>query len=85
MESTTKVRTRINRDSEFYYTIKRMTHCSICGEFKRKKAAFCWLCIHKLPPEMSRRLYLPIGAGFDEAFDKATVYLSKKLYKENHK
>jgi len=50
------------------------TECD-CGKSKPAKQVFCAACYRLLPKALQKRLYLKIGAGFEEAVSEAKEML----------
>lgn len=46
-----------------------------CGRVKEERQSFCRGCYSLLTPNMRRRLYDKIGAGYEEAYEGALRYL----------
>lgn len=57
-------------DREFYITELAGNGCR-CGLAKDKGKAFCWRCFKKLGRDVQRRLRLPVGRGYEEAYEEA--------------
>lgn len=62
-------------DHRFYIETLKGDEC-LCERWKRRGMAFCYGCYKKLPTEMQRALYQPIGRGFEGAYNEAVAYLS---------
>jgi len=50
------------------------TKCQ-CGAKKQSKRTFCARCFARLSPELQRRLYSPVGRGYEEAWKKSLAQL----------
>ena len=46
-----------------------------CGRKKQSGRSFCYKCYLKLPDNMRRDMFNPIGRGYEAAYDTACKYL----------
>ena len=58
----------------FYVKALGSDECQ-CGREKKPGLALCYRCFKSLPREMQQALYSPLGAGFEEAYEKAVKWL----------
>lgn len=49
--------------------------CAGCGGRKQKKHSFCRRCYYKLPVNLRRSLYTPIGGGYEDVYESAKELL----------
>ena len=57
----------------FYMAVLSGEQCQ-CEHWKRRGMALCHRYYKRLPAEMQRALYRPIGAGFEAAYDEAVEF-----------
>jgi hypothetical protein len=62
-------------DNRFYMQVLKGKQCQ-CERPKKRRHAFCFGCYSRLPRDMRKDLYRPIGNGFAEAYEAAVKYLS---------
>jgi hypothetical protein len=46
-----------------------------CGKTKRRAQTFCRACYFSLPRPMQLALYRHVGAGYEQAYMNAAIYL----------
>lgn len=68
--------TRPDRDVRFYVAELRGEECQ-CGASKKSGHSFCYGCYRRLPEEMRGPLYRVMGNGYEEAYERAYVWLAK--------
>lgn len=61
-------------DRMFYINQLKSDEC-ICERPKKPRFAFCFNCYRRLPADMQRALYRPVGGWFEQAYDEAYRYL----------
>ena len=62
-------------DRMFYLETLKSTECQCEGEKKRGRAV-CFSCWRRLPENLQRALYRPIGRGFEAAYEAAYRHLN---------
>lgn len=62
------------KDVRFYMNELKSAQCA-CERPKKPGRSFCYNCFKALPVELKGDLYLPIGGGYEEAYDAAVEYL----------
>lgn len=50
------------------------TEC-VCGGAKKSGRSVCYQCWSRLSENMQNRLYLPMGDGYEEAYEEAVDFL----------
>jgi hypothetical protein len=63
------------KDKRFYMNELKSAQC-FCEQPKKPGRAFCYNCFKALPRELKSDLYLPIGGGYEAAYDEAVEYLT---------
>lgn len=63
------------KDRLFYIDELRSDECQ-CGRRKKPGHPLCGTCYFELPKDMRRDLWLPVGRGYEEAYDSAVQYLN---------
>ncbi len=63
-------------DRLFYIGVLTSEQCQ-CERIKKQGRALCFGCFIKLPGDLARALYRPIGAGFEAAYDDCCRYLNE--------
>lgn len=69
----------MSNDMAFYVKELNSAEC-LCGRAKRPKRSFCYTCFKALPAVMKKPLYLFVGEGYEEAFDKAAAWLKEEVW-----
>lgn len=62
-------------DNRFYVDELAGQRCW-CGKGKKRGRSFCWACWSRLPLNLRKDLFLPMGEGYEAAYDAALARLS---------
>jgi len=63
-----------DKDLKFYIEELVSEECQ-CGRTKREGHSLCYRCYSSLPKDLQRDLWLRMGDGYEEAYDKAVEWL----------
>lgn len=61
-------------DKKFYLSELKSEECQ-CGKAKKSGKSFCYHCFKNLPDDFQKDLYLPIGGGYEEAYENSVKFL----------
>lgn len=64
------------RDQKFYLRELQSDQCQ-CDKSKGPGKSFCYSCWRKLPADIQRSLYRRIGQGYEDAYERAVVFLDR--------
>ena len=67
----------MKNDPDFYLTELMGQKCR-CGRKKESKKSFCYHCYKLLTKTLQQQLYLPLGNGYEEAYDLATTQIDQR-------
>lgn len=67
------------RDRAWYAKELRSNECA-CGKTKKPGYVFCVNCFYSLPKEKQDDLYLKMGEGYEEAREKADLWLEENVW-----
>ena len=62
------------KDWKFYVDGLNSEECA-CGRAKKPGYSFCLWCYRRLPRDMQRDLYEPLGQGYERAYEAAVKWL----------
>ena len=62
------------KDRQFFIDVLKSEECQ-CGRTKRARTSLCYRCYSSLPKDLQRDLWLRMGDGYEEAYDKAVEWL----------
>jgi len=63
--------------SKGFYVDELSSNSCPCGETKKRKHSLCPGCYLALPPDLMMDLYLPLGEGYEEAYEAAVQHLEE--------
>jgi len=64
------------KDRQFYLEELGSEECQ-CGRLKKRGRSFCYTCYSSLPQTLKDGLWLPIGRGYEAAYDAAVEWLDQ--------
>lgn len=65
----------MGKDFRFYAKELKSEECQ-CGRQKKSRMSFCYSCYKSLPVNIQKRLYYPLGNGYEEAYEEAVQWLN---------
>ncbi|MEW6263362.1 MAG: hypothetical protein AB1641_09810 [Thermodesulfobacteriota bacterium] len=65
----------VSRTDRLFYLQELKSEECRCGRPKKRGQSLCSTCYYRLPEPLRFDLYLPVGGGYEGAYEAAVAYL----------